>query len=271
MDLLDPESIARSLISVHTIIHLAGLNEAESRSDPLLAIDVNTRGTYHLMQCAARAGVRRVVYVSTFHVYGRCVDDVISERTVPDPVQPYAMTRLAAEQWVRHGVAASVIDTVVFRLSNGYGYPMDWMTGGWNLIFNDLCRQAVTTRRIVLKSSGRQCRDFIGLNDVARAVDHFLAMPLGRWGHSVYNLGGECTMSILDVAERVATVYARINPGAHMPVVVGEDPVGSEGHRPFHYSVDKLRSTGFSLEGGMDQEVEKTLRVCVETAEVAGG
>lgn len=271
MELLDPESIASSLIDIHTIIHLAGLNEAKSRANPLLAIDVNTKGTYHLMQCAARAGVQRVIYVSTFHVYGRCADEVISERTAPDPVQPYAMTRLAAEQWVRHGVASSVIDTMVFRLSNGYGHPMDRMTDGWNLVVNDLCRQAVTARRIVLKSSGRQCRDFIGLNDVARAVDHFLAMPLGRWGHEVYNLGGECTMSILDVAKRVGSVYARIHPGAHIPVVVGEDPAGSEGHRLFRYSIDKLRSTGFSLEGDMDREIENTLRVCVETAGVVGG
>ena len=223
------------------------------------------------MRCAARAGVRRVIYVSTFHVYGRCADNVISERTVPDPVQPYAITRLAAEQWVRHGVEPCVIDTVVLRLSNGYGYPMDRVSDGWNLVFNDLCRQAGTTRRIVLRSSGHQFRDFIVLSDVARAVDHFLAMPLGRWGHDVYNLGGECTMSILEAAKRVASVCGRIYPGGQIPVVAGEDPAGCEGHLPFRYSIDKLRSTGFSLESDMDREIEKTLRMCVETAGVVRG
>lgn len=271
MDLLDPGSVAKALVDVQTVIHLAGLNEADSRANPLLAIDVNTKGTYHLMQCAARAGVRRVMYVSTIHVYGPSPDDVISERAVPDPVQPYAMTRLAAEQWVRHASAPSAIDSVVFRLSNGYGCPMDRMTDGWNLVFNDLCSQAVATGRIVLKSSGRQCRDFIVLDDVARAFDHFLAMAPGDWGHEVYNLGGERTMTVLDLAHRVASVYARIHPAARIPVVAGEDPAGSQRPRPFRYSIDKLRRTGFRLAGDMDREIERTLRVCAETAEVVSG
>ena len=77
-------------------------------------------------------------------------------------------------------------------------------------------------------------------------------------------------MSILDVAKCVGSVYARIHPGAHIPVVAGEDPAGSEGQRPFRYSVDKLRGTGFSLEGDMDREIEKTLRMCIESPEVVG-
>src|SRR2546422_300372 len=114
------------------------------------------------------------------------------------------------------------------------------------------------------------CPRFTYMAD-ARAVDHFLAMPLGRWGHDVYNLGGECTMSILEAAKRVASVCGRIYPGGQIPVVAGEDPAECEGHRPFRYSIDKLRSTGFSLESEMDREIEKTLRMCVETAEVVGG
>jgi UDP-glucose 4-epimerase len=143
---------------------------------------------------------------------------------------------------------------------------MDRATRGWTLVVNDLCRQAVSNQRIVLRSSGRQCRDFIPLHDVARAIDHFVAIPAGRWGREVYNLGGECTMSILEVAKRVAAVYERLHAGAQLVVSAGANSASLEEHRPFRYSTDKIRSAGFRLEGDMNPEIEQTLRMCIEKA-----
>lgn len=269
MDLLDPRSIAESLIGIGAVIHLAGLDASDCLANPVLAVEVNTKGAYHLMRCATQAGVRRVIYLSTFHVYGRCATGIVTEATTPDPVHPYSITRLAAEQWVRHGVPSSEIDTVVLRSSNGFGYPMDGMIKRWDLVFNDCCRQAVANRRIVLKSSGNESRDFITLHDMARAMEYFLLRPLGSWGHDVYNLGGQCEMTVLEAARRVASVYERIYPGSQVAVSVNSEPEVRKENRRFTYNIDKLIGTGFRLEGNMDWEIEQTIRKCIQNARIA--
>ena len=98
------------------------------------------------------------------------------------------------------------MQTLIFRLSNGYGYPMDKDINRWTLVFNDLCRQAVGIGRIVLKSTGKQHRDFISLHDVSRAVFHFLFVCPDKWGDGIYNLGGNLSMSILDAAYKISNV-----------------------------------------------------------------
>ncbi len=97
--------------------------------------------------------------------------------------------------------------TLIFRLSNGYGYPMHKEVNRWTLIFNDLCKQAVTKGKILLRSSGRQYRDFISLHDVARATHHFIFNVPDDWGDGLYNLGGNCPISILGVAQKISDMY----------------------------------------------------------------
>ena len=60
---------------------------------------------------------------------------------------------------------------------------------------------------LFLKSSGRQYRDFISLYNTARAVHHFIYKVPDEWGEGLYNLGGNCSMSILEVANKIAEIY----------------------------------------------------------------
>ena len=152
--------------------------------------------------------------------------------------------------------------TLIFRLSNGYGYPMDMDINRWTLVFNDLCRQAVTSARIVLKSSGKQHRDFISLYDVARAVYHFLFVLPDRWGDGLYNLGGNCSMSILDVAEKISDVYRTKYKKEILEIKTGQDNSSSITPKPVKYSIEKIAKTGFTLKGDMISEIERTIEVC---------
>ncbi len=74
----------------------------------------------------------------------------------------------------------------------------------WTLVFNGLCRQAMTSGEMVVKSSGKQQRDFIPLHDVAVAVDHFLFKNPKKWDDGLFNLGGDCSLSIVEVAKTIA-------------------------------------------------------------------
>lgn len=265
MDLLDENSITNCLIhrGIDIVIHLSALNEIESMKDPELAFEVNTKGTYRLLKLADINNIKKFIYFSTFHVYGECSDSIITEDTPTKPFHPYAITHRAAEDFVNYFKHYRGMETLIFRLSNGYGYPMDKDVNRWTLVFNDLCRQAVTTSRIILRSSGEEYRDFISLNDIARAVHHFVFVIPDRWGDGLYNLGGDLTISILEVAQKISEVYKKKYKEEIKEIKRGLNSSTSAILKPFKYSIEKIKKTGLFFEKGiLDIEVEKTMDLC---------
>ena len=124
---------------------------------------------------------------------------------------------------------------------------------------NDLCRQVATTGQITLKSSGHQYRDFIPLCDVCGAVAHFLDMP--RASDPVFNLGSGVSLTVLDVANRIAQRYeavtnrhAVLTSAAAKP---GENPL------PFSLSVERLKAAGFFPRSLVNNEIDELIRKCI--------
>lgn len=264
MDLSDKDAVVAALEGIDAVIHLAAVNEIEALQDPLRALETNAGRTYALLDAAVAAGVKRFIYLSTYHVYDSRSGALITEESPARPTQPYAVGHLAAEGFVDYFRSSRHLQTLIFRLSNGYGYPMNASVNRWTLAFNDMCRQAVSTGKIVLRSSGRQHRDFISLEDVARAIDHFLFAVPTAWGDGLFNVGGECSMSVLGAAERVSFVYSRLFGKAAVPIIKAGTPGDEEQARPVEYEIGKLKRTGFSLKGDMDREIERTLMTAAE-------
>ncbi len=263
MNVTDAGSIVDCLKDrgIDVIIHLAALNEIDSLKDPESALEVNTKGTYKLLNIANTYNVNKVIFFSTFHVYGDTADTVITEETLPKPFHPYAITHKAAEDFVKYFNHYHDMKTLIFRVSNGYGYPEDINVDRWTLVFNDICRQAVTGGKITLKSSGKQYRDFVSLHDVARAVYHFVYVVPDEWENGIYNLGGDCVMSILDVAQKISDVYnTRYKKNLQIRTAPGNG--NSNVSEPIKYSIEKITGTGFSLQGDMVSEIEKTMDLC---------
>jgi len=265
LELLSEESVSGCIAAAQPecIVHLAALNEKDCSDDPLLADKVNRLGTEHLAKSALKYNVKHFIYFSTFHVYGKAARGLITEQTIPEPVHPYAVTHLNAEEVVAR-MHDKGLKTTVFRVSNGYGYPMDKSIGRWSLLVNDLCRQAVTTGRMALISSGRQKRDFISMSDIARAVKYFIFDVNNGQESGLYNLGSGNTISVLDMAHKISGIYrkkyakkAEIVPGTKEPGVKSNS-------MDFEYSIESIKKVGFTLKGNMDYEISKTMDVCEE-------
>lgn len=267
-NLRDENSLRPALDGVDTVIHLAAVDEIVSARDPDLALEINGKGTHRLLQACLAEGVKRFIYMSTFHVYGLGPGQAITEDSPTRPVHPYAITHRLAEDFVNWYRYSHGIDTLILRLSNGYGYPTDPCVQRWTLVFNDLCKQAVENGEIRLRSSGAQHRDFIALADVASAIEHFLGLPSQQWDDGLFNLGGDCSMSIYEVAQRVSREFLSCY-GKEVPVVTGEDGGGQDAS-PVIYSIEKLKKSGFVLAGSMAEEIQGTLDLCHQMAKHPG-
>ncbi|MBF0343299.1 MAG: SDR family oxidoreductase [Nitrospirae bacterium] len=261
MSLLDNDSVADCLKDngIDTIIHLAALNEIDSMRDVELAIKINTLATHRLLQAAHIHNIKRFIYFSTFHVYDKS-SPIITENTPTRSSHPYAITHRAAEDFVQYHKHYHNMKTLIIRLSNAFGYPMDKDIDRWTLVFNDLCKQAVITNKLTLKSSGKQHRDFISLHDVARAVRHFMFVIPDMWGDGLFNLGGNNNMSIIEVAERISESYRDKYGTLPLSIFKGNDDRDTD--TKFVYKIDKLLKTGFTLNGDMKTEIFKTMEIC---------
>ena len=245
---------------IDTVVHFAAVNEIVSAQDPMVAMEVNAVGTLRLLLLAQAAGVRRFIYFSTAHVYGAPLIGDISEQTVPRPIHPYAITHKVAEDFVLAARDQGKIEGIVLRLSNGFGSPISDDVNRWSLLVNDLCIQAVTTGKLVLRSNGLQLRDFITLQDVGRCVKHFINLPKILCEDGLFNLGGECVLSIYKITQLVA-LRCLVILGFNPPIERMDSKPGDQIFK-LDYSITKLKLTGFSLESRIEDEIDATLLLC---------
>jgi UDP-glucose 4-epimerase len=244
------------------VAHLAGVNAPDSAADPAMAYEFNVVATARLVQAAIQAGVRRMLYLSTAHVYGSPLQGEIDECLCPFPVHPYAISHRAAEDVVRAAHAAGKLEGVVVRVSNAFGAPAHVAANCWMLLVNDLCRQAVLDQQLVLTSSGQQFRDFVPMQFTCAALAHLLEAPTAALKDGLFNLGGNWSARVLDVAERIASLAENVL-GCKLNLHRLPDETGSA-PEPLHYDTARLRASGFSMDAQacIDAEILQLLEFC---------
>jgi UDP-glucose 4-epimerase len=264
-DLSDDTSLDAACHGVTAVVHLAAMNEIQAASDPIGALQVNGVGTANLLEAAKRAGVQRIVYMSTAHVYGAPLVGDIDETTLPRPTHPYATSHKAAEDAVLAANDRGEIESVVLRLSNGFGAPTDLAVDRWSLLVNDLCWQAATASHLTLRTPGTQERDFITLTDVANGVAFALALEATRLGDGLYNLGGGASRSIFEMTTLIAD-RAKHCFGSRLQIE-RPDPNPDETAQHLNYQMDKLIDVGFALHGSANDEIDRMLLMCRKAAD----
>lgn len=245
-----PETLIDACRGIDAVVNLSSMGEKACTLDPHAALRTNGGGALALVLAASAAGVSRVVHVSTFKVYGNNPTGRITEDTPPSPQSHYAITHRVAEDYTMSQHA----NGVVFRLANGFGVPVGPLPGAWDVIGNEMCRQAVVDRRITIRSSGRAWRNFVPMSDIVRALDAATGiLPAGR-----YHLGSRESMPLRDLAERVARVCAETF-GFRPAVTTGPAAAGDQ-PAPLDFCVDKLAAAGVLPGQTFDDELRRTLR-----------
>ena len=182
------------------VLHLAAQSFVpQSFKDPAGTFEVNVLGTLHLLQALTRSGFRgRFLYVSSGDVYGLVPDELlpVDERRWPEPRNPYASSKIAAETLVLQWHRAQGLDAMVVRPFNhiGPGQRKDFAIPAF-------------AQQIVAIADGRQApvldvgdidttRDFLDVRDVVRGYAALFAH--GQAG-ATYVLGSGVERRIRDM------------------------------------------------------------------------
>jgi UDP-glucose 4-epimerase len=191
------------LDGVTHVFHLAaqaGVRKSWGRDFHVYTVN-NVEGTQILLEACADRPIERLVYASSSSVYGDAVRLPMREDALPQPVSPYGVTKLAAEQLchlyhVNHGVPA-----VSLRYFTVYG-PRQRPDMGFARFFD----AALNGTAVTQFGDGRQTRDFTFVADAVAAM--VAAATRGKPG-GVYNIGGGSRVALLDVFELIRRVTGR--------------------------------------------------------------
>ena len=260
VDFENQNSIKQMLHEVTDVVHLAALNDYECRAEPEKAQLVNVEYTRRVVEQAGQIKKLRFIYLSTIQVYGNSLTGVITETSPTDPQDAYSQTHLDAERIVEHAHNTQQLEGIRLRSANGFGAPMSPDAKIWQIIANDLCRQAVETKKLTLKSHGLQSRNFVPFTDVCSAVYHSLGMSPQQTGDGLFNLGGRKSLQIIQMAELVATRCGAVL--GFTPKIEKPNETPDSVPPAFEYSSDKLLATGFILNCDLEREIDSLLQSC---------
>ncbi|RSK37574.1 NAD-dependent epimerase/dehydratase family protein [Hymenobacter metallilatus] len=195
-NLTDQALVTRLLTGTEAVIHTAALHaphiDKYSKSD---FVEVNVRGTLHLLEAAVTQGVQRLVLTSSTSVYGHALETPgaatwVTEELTPRPRDIYDITKLAAEELCRHFAATTHLQTRVLRTSRFWEEP--WPDRAVYRLYRGL-----------------------DVRDAARA--HVLAVENGQLAFGLYNISARPDFVAPEAAElytNAAAVVARHYPQA---------------------------------------------------------
>lgn len=195
-DLLNLAEVQEAVDYVDAICHLAAVGDVYLAFDnPPLAAMVNAAGTAHIMEAAKTAGTRKVVYASTWEVYGEPHYSPIDERHPTNPDHPYNITKLAGELLVLSYDTLKGVPAVALRLGTAYGTGMRP-----NSVFSIFTEKASKGEPITINGSGQQGRQFTHATDIGRAFVRALESEVHG---DRFNIVGDEYITIRDLAEAV--------------------------------------------------------------------
>jgi UDP-glucose 4-epimerase len=207
------------LQDVDCVYHLAArVQVSESILYPREYNEVNVGGTVSVMEAMRDAGVQRVVFTSSGAVYGEQAHQPVREDQSPNPQSPYAVSKLAAEYYVRTIGALWGIETVILRVFNAYG-PGQNLPPSHPPVIPRFLKQALGGGSLVIFGGGGQTRDFVFVDDVVEALA--AAATASDVDRRIINVGSGRETSVNELASLAAEATGREVEVLHSPAESG--------------------------------------------------
>ena len=218
-DVNDRPKLWTLLQDVDVVYHLAArVSVPESVLYPREYNAANVGGTVSLMEAMRDVGVRRVVMASSGAVYGDLGEQPIKEDSPPNPRSPYAVSKLAAEHYIRTIGALWGMETVSLRIFNAYG-PGQRIPVSHPPVVPHFIKQTLSNGTLVVHSDGMQTRDYVYVDDVVSALTAATTVP--NLDGLVINVGSGTETSVRDLVNTVTNVIPGKAEAIYNPRVSG--------------------------------------------------
>jgi len=200
-DLRDGAAVGHAMQGCAYVFHEGALASVpRSVKDPVTTNDVNVTGTLNVLTAARAAGVRRVIYAGSSSAYGNVETSPKHECLTPQPMSPYAVSKLAGEHYCRAFSAVHGLETLSIRYFNVFG-PRQDPDSPYAAVLPIFARELLAGRSPRIDGDGSQTRDFTFVDNVV--AGNLKAMAAARTNGETVNVACGGSYSVLYLFEQI--------------------------------------------------------------------
>jgi UDP-glucose 4-epimerase len=248
--ILDREAVRRAMGGVDFVFHLAAMvSVPESVSKPEECDEINVKGTLVVLEEAARAKVKKLVFSSSAAIYGDNPAVPKLETMLPEPKSPYAATKLEGEILCKKFTDENKLPTTCLRYFNVFG-PRQNPKSQYAAAVPIFIERAVKNEPITIYGDGEQTRDFIFVKDIVAANVFFTTQSQAA---GVFNVACGKKITINELAKMICRLTGSRSEIAYAAVRAGDVKHSLA-------AVDKLASAGFSAGNDFSDGLRETIR-----------
>lgn len=247
-DVRDRKLLDNIMVDIDYIFHEAALvSVVESMENPVKTIDINTIGTFNVLESALSGNAKKVILASSAAVYGDSLELPKREKMFPVPKSPYAISKLDGEYASRIYYEEHGLRTTSLRYFNVYG-PRQDPTSPYASAIPIFIRGALNNDDIRIFGDGSQTRDFVFVNDVVQANELVMLKGDGQ----VFNVANGVFTSINEIAEEIIR-----QTGSKSNIVYAKERKGDIKHSVA--DISEIRNIGFKPEYNFNEGLRKTV------------
>ncbi len=219
-DIRDRQVLTDAMKGVYVVFHEAALGSVpRSVADPLTTHDVNITGTLNVLLAARDAGVRRVVYASSSSVYGETKELPKREEINPQPLSPYALSKLSGEHYIKIFNHVYGFEAVSLRYFNIFG-PRQDPESQYAAVIPRFVTALQTGKQPVIYGDGMQSRDFTYVDNVVEA--NLLASEADNVAGGFFNIACGGRFTLLELLNKLKEIIGSDIDPIHEPARAGD-------------------------------------------------
>jgi nucleoside-diphosphate-sugar epimerase len=196
VDLRDAAAIRTACEGIDYILHIGALPSVPlSVAHPEPSHRCNVEGTFHVLEGARAAGVKRIIYAASSSAYGNQPVLPSKESMRPMPISPYAVQKLVGEYYMSSYWQVYGLETVSLRYFNVFG-PRQGADSPYSGVLAKFIQQMLEGTRPTIFGTGEQGRDFTYIDNIISANLLACAAPAEKVAGRVFNTacGGQYTL-----------------------------------------------------------------------------
>ena len=210
-NICDYDKIEPLFKGVDYVFHLAAQSRIQPAiKNPVYTVKVNCEGTANILQASREHGVKKVVYSSTSACYGLINEPPLYEDMKTDCLNPYSVTKVAAEDICEMYTRLYGLKTVIFRYFNVYGNRQP-TKGQYAPVIGLFKKQKDNGEPMTVVGDGLQTRDYTNVSDVVNA-NLLAAESDDVGGNELMNIGAGKSYSVMDLVEIIGGEHIYIPP-----------------------------------------------------------
>ena len=247
--ILDRAAVRKAVQCVDYVFHLAAMiSVPESMAKPIECNEINTTGTLVVLEEAAKAGVKKLVFSTSAAIYGDNPVVPKAETMLAEPKSPYAITKLDGEFYCKLFADEGQLATACLRYFNVFG-PRQDPQSQYAAVVPIFIDRAVKNQAITIYGDGEQTRDFIFVKDVV-AANVFFATQSQATG--VFNVAYGQKITIKELAKKIVALTHSKSEIKH-----ARERAGDVKHSLA--AIDKLRAAGFTPTSNFEDGLKATI------------